>query len=255
MMDKALNRGRFGGWTKMEETFNLVTGILLLGAVLIVPPLITVLNILDLRREKHTKVHLLITVIWGTCCWALLYIAVSILDVYEPYDKAIPVFGMHEPFSSYYMPSLYYFATVGFAGLLFIGLFQKLRAPLLKTFCIGAVYILNGLSLLMCIQLLPMLFHHPIILALFYLYHFNILAVSAVNIKITLHRQGKNKLKTLAIAAAFAAVTAFLMEFSLSFTSQGFRGMPRVFTQTSDWTFSRQTSPEPFNVTREQWDD
>ncbi|MBQ6554037.1 MAG: hypothetical protein IJL89_02285 [Firmicutes bacterium] len=239
----------------MEEIFNRVTAILLLGGVLILPPLLTVLNVLDLRRERHTKAHLLVTVVWGTCCWILLYIVVSIMDAYQPYNKAIPVFGMHEPFSTYYLPSLYYFAAVGFAGLLFIGLFQKLRAPLLKTFCIGAVYILNGLSALICIQLFPMLFHHPIALGMFYLYHFNILVVSVVNIKTALRGQDGKKIKTLILACVFAVLTALFMECSLSFTSQGFRGLPRVFTQTSDWTFSRQTSPEPYNVTREQWDD
>ncbi|MBR6400796.1 MAG: hypothetical protein IKS17_06190 [Firmicutes bacterium] len=107
----------------------------------------------------------------------------------------------------------------------------------------------------MCVQLAPMIFHHPIALCLFYAYHFNIFVLSASNIWQTI--KGMERFRGLAVlaSATSAAVTAFLLCTALSFTGQGFRGLPKVFTQTSDRTLSRQVSPPSYEMSRERWMD
>ena len=245
--------------TIWEEVVDIIFIFIIAVGFGILPLCLTVLNIIDLknafsRKEKHTQFHLTVTVIWGAVCYWILYLLMSITDVYSPFDEAIPSFGMHEPFSSYYMLSLVLFAAVGFCGLLVVGLFkEKINLPI-KIICLGFIFILNGLSFAMCIQWLGMIFHHPIALCLFVLYHFNLFILSIIDMIIVL--RGINKKRRLLFAACAAAfVSTAVIEILLSLTGQGLRGPVQVFTQTADWTFSQCTSPPSLNISREHWGD
>lgn len=256
----------------LAGAFRFIAVPLILVFIFCLPAVLTVLNIIHLfLRDAQTrmadKIDSMIFIIGPILTW-LLY---KIWDapywseaLYLPLSGSILDTDFHEPFSREYLTVFIVWSVVGWCGFMLLRFVKKLP-PLLAVLSLGGVYI--GCIFCVCwmVQILPYGFDHAAVLPIeglcMCLFPFNYLLSSIRLIRILITRERKleeeqNKpvlsgIGRLLMDCRKWPLFAFVAMFPLLGICLGilflFGQQPgdvaKLFTDTSDWFFSKQLSP------------
>lgn len=244
--------------------YDILTMIFFIAAA-IVPIIITVMNIIRIRKKKVSFIFEIISFITGMALVALVY------GLLEPtnYKYALnaevgPAF--HEAFSCYHLTTLVVLLLVGILTYFILKFYKKGFPPILEAILISGVLVGSVISGIVIIQL-SAAFGADLITAVFilyiYLFFFNyFLLVINLLIKITKEKaatQTKIEYKNafLQVCSRFlvkgsnmiiGAVVLmlpllFILILLLTLFGQQPDSIIKVFTQTSDWLLSSKISP------------
>ena len=246
-------------------------------ALIILPIVLSVWNIVNcfIKKVISERISSSLTLIMGFILY-MLYSALR-FDMAGDWYVSVYSFEKHYTISSEYLICIILVMIVGTAGfgvLLFSN--AKKLPPLVSAFAIGAVLLLNVFLIFYAIQIfknapidLPIELSKTSTMDLYlYLYHVNILIISAIAIKRHLKQQleilkdegiadGKKEFfkklygfmstvegYTTVIFIAFFFIIAVL-EIVFIILGKGPDGAIKAFTDTADWTFSKQIPPPP----------
>lgn len=267
-------RKHFGSWkgmlTFMEKVIEYMAEtagvVFLLVYAVALPAALTLWNVYHLLagKRRHPRIALLLTVGVGLVDYGLLF---SLMwNTAGDYDRQIYNIQVHNPIASDYCLSFALPVVLGFAGLLVLGLapVRKL-SPLVSAIATAWVVLGNILGGIFAAQIWSWE-EIPEILWL-YLFHFNMLLLSATHIRWVMAGQveilkEKNALfrhgwmvKLYPLISAVSHMRAFyflmlfpvagILEVILMLFGQGAGGVVKAFTMTADWNFSTQVPPPP----------
>ena len=255
---------------KMElfwEHPQIIFGYLIMFLIVFgIPGGLTLWNIINcfVKNPKFEKAVSTITVIVGGFFYLIL---LAIFNVRGEWYEPIYPDELHSPISSEYFPALFFPLLIGFAGYIVLLYFRADRlSPLFSVFLIANLILLNIIQIAVAVQLFKNANRN--IGLLFYVYHFNILLLSARVIVKHMKDQvayyktredqmsGHSKFKWLYFKAVKLSSYAFplllmlffivaLLEIFFVLAGQGLDAPVKAFTDTADWTFSKQIPPPP----------
>ncbi len=234
-----------------------------------IPASLTIVNLICCFKNKPVleKVSAVITILLGGFMYLILIAGIYSLsgEWYEP----IYEFEYHYFISGKYAFSIIipaFLGLIAYFWLLFTGSGKK--PPLVEASAVALVLILNIINIAVAIQIGKNVEESFPVTLLFYVYHFNIvtLSVRAVTKRLKEHlknyeereeeidRHGNiskvyRPLKVICryafpvLIALFVIICIFEIIFLL--TSQGLDAPVKAFTDTADWTFSKQIPPPP----------
>lgn len=226
-----------------------------------VPFFLTVWNIKNFIRPKRVKLPAWLTVFIGAVLYFLLYGLV--FDTTGDWYEAVFPQQLHNSISSEYAWTVILPVVLGFAGLLtLISVKAEKLPPLLSAICIAAVAVMNVVQTVFAFQIMGRV--HDIGLML-YVYHFNIFVLSISAVKDHLAQQTellanpneneqnrswlRRKIKKISQynILIFACLFLFIAVLEIIFilSGQGADAAIKAFTDTADWTFSKQIPPPP----------
>lgn len=259
---------------QMLHADDLFTYGLIIIIAFLIPGTLTIMNLRNLctQTTKAANTLSLATLIVGGIDYLLL-LSFS-FDPAGEWNEAVFHYQTHYPISSNFSISVELPIILGVTCLLLL-LFLKPEtlSPIASAAMIAGIFLLNVFQLLMAIQISKQIFetNDPMTLLLhmlFYVYHFNILFISCIAIK----KQIKYQLKffeSLPNTSAQSKLTIFLytyinniykysglifvcffviialLEVIFILIGQGADGPVKAFTDTADWTFSKQIPPPP----------
>ncbi len=246
--------------------------IIALGA----PVVLSIMNIICFCSNKVTprfyRASSTLTVFVGGFLYLMLY-GVG-FDPGGDWYEQVYTFQTHYSVSTDYMPTLIILALVGLVGYftLLFGSAEKLP-PLVSVFSVAAVIMINVLHIAHAIQISNSVFikggHVPgEMFLLFYVYHANLILISATTVRkhiremlIVAKNKGMDesdnvkyrwiysKMTTVSHYTLIVFVALFILiailEIIFVLCGQGFDAPIKAFTDTADWTFSKQTPPPP----------
>lgn len=238
----------------------------------IVPGILTILNLYNLcsKTPKWVVKASLLTLIIGGIDYLLL-----LSMQFEPTGEWYEVIydnQLHNLISGRYEFSISLPLSLGVIGLFIILLSKPDKLPpILSASSIGSILILNIVQIAIGVQISNQVFKSgelSVFNFLFYVFHFNILVISSTAIKKQLQYQ-LHFYGTLPVTSAKSRFTNFLytklnniykysglvflcflalvalMEVVFILIGQGADGPIKAFTDTADWTFSKQIPPPP----------
>ncbi len=241
----------------------------IIGYFIGVPILLTILNSFNLCVKKTflPGIGAFLTVFLGLIDYVLFFI-LNFDPVGEWYEAGYTG-QFHNLISGQYEISLVIPLIVGCVGLFMLLIFKPEKlSPIISALSIASVLILNVIQIFIAIQMSNNLYYAGLFWFMFYVYHFNILIISAIAIKKQIGYQLKFY-KSLPVTSVKSKLTNFLyskinniykysgfvflcllfvvalMEIVFILIGQGADGPIKAFTDTADWTFSRQTPPPP----------
>lgn len=241
----------------------------IIGYFIGVPILLTILNSFNLCVKKTflPGIGAFLTVFLGLIDYVLFFI-LNFDPVGEWYEAGYTG-QFHNLISGQYEISLVIPLIVGCVGLFILLIFKPEKlSPIISALSIASVLILNVIQIFIAIQMSNNLYYAGLFWFMFYVYHFNILMISAIAIKKQIGYQLKFY-KSLPVTSVKSKLTNFLyskinniykysgfvflcllfvvalMEIVFILIGQGADGPIKAFTDTADWTFSRQTPPPP----------
>lgn len=256
----------------------LIEGILIWGIIIIIafgiPGVLTIWNLYNLcgKKQKYTNRIALTTLIVGFLDYLFLF-AIQLETAGEWYEQ-VNYMQVHNSISGAYEISFTVPILVGMCGLLILLFASPERlSPALSALAVASVVLLNVFQIAYSIQISKQIFHdlyklEVVINVLFYVYHFNILVISAIALK----KQMKYQLdfyRALPETATKGGLTGYLyktinniyrysglvvlcfillvavLEIIFILIGQGADGPIKAFTDTADWTFSKQIPPPP----------
>lgn len=246
----------------------------LIWALLSIPPwVLTALNLWNLFAECSGKRKL------APRSFAGLSLGIGAVEYFlllcaefdysgKDYDQATYVFQTHNLIDSAHALSFWLPVLVGVVGLvLLLWCRPEQLSPLVSAGAVAGVLVGNIMQILLAVQIAEQIDFHNFLDWYFYLYHGNLLLLSAMGIR--RHIAGQTRLlrerqtvfrrrwllrlyqfleKTSHFRlAAFLLVLplAAVLEIVLILCGQGVDGTVQAFTQTADWTFSQQLPPPP----------
>lgn len=246
----------------------------LIWALLLIPPwVLTALNLWNLFAECSGKRKL------APRSFAGLSLGIGAVEYFlllcaefdysgKDYDQATYAFQTHNLIDSAHALSFWLPVLVGVVGLvLLLWCRPEQLPPLVSAGAVAGVLVGNIMQILLAAQLTEQIDFHNFLDWYFYLYHGNLLLLSAMGIH--RHIAGQTRLlrerqtvfrrrwvlrlyqfleKTSHFRlAAFLLVLplAAVLEIVLILCGQGADGTVQAFTQTADWTFSQQLPPPP----------
>lgn len=246
----------------------------LIWALLLIPPwVLTALNLWNLFAECSGKRKL------APRSFAGLSLGIGAVEYFlllcaefdysgKDYDQATYAFQTHNLIDSAHALSFWLPVLVGVVGLvLLLWCRPEQLPPLVSAGAVAGVLVGNIMQILLAAQLTEQIDFHNFLDWYFYLYHGNLLLLSAMGIR--RHIAGQTRLlrerqtvfrrrwvlqlyqfleKTSHFRlAAFLLVLplAAVLEIVLILCGQGADGTVQAFTQTADWTFSQQLPPPP----------
>lgn len=251
----------------------LMYGLIIVFAILI-PGTLTIMNFRNLccQKQKAVNIFSLVTLIVGGIEYFLL-----LCFSFEPageWNEAVYNFQTHYPISGDFGISVDLPVIVGITCLLLLLFIKPERLPpIASASMVAGIIILNVLQIFMAIQISKQILETKDIMTLllymlFYVYHFNILIISCIAIKKQIKYQLKfygslpdtsvqtkftnllyvqinniYKYSGLIFLCLFAIVA--LLEVIFIIIGQGADGPVKAFTDTADWTFSKQIPPPP----------
>ncbi len=254
--------------SSLEEIFQLFIGYAIIIIVVgLIPGGFTVWNIVNCIKEKRIgrMISGTLTIFIGGFFYLLLFVA--LFDTAGEWNVPVYQGQYHYMISSEYSPFIFLPGMYGFAGF-FALLYWKPEkmAPLASVLSIAAVIILNVINIAWALQLFCNMTDWSVIC--FYAYHLNILLLSADVIRTHMKNQAKylsskkeefadrknlwwlymkvTKVSQYALPvfmALFLIVAAF--EIFAILAGQGADAPIKAFTDTADWTFSKQIPPPP----------
>lgn len=235
----------------------------------VIPGGLTIRNIMNciVKRPKNEKAFAILTIVIGGFFYGLLLSFMQIGgDWYEP----IYPDQLHSPLSSEYAPALFIPIAIGIMGYFVLLFTESSRIPpLASVFLIANIILLNVIQIVFSIQLFKVVStQYQYIGLLYYVYHFNILLLSTrvvvkhMKEQVELYKSREHEMedhprvKWLYINAAKLSGFAFpillmlffivaLLEIFFVLAGQGLDAPVKVFTDTADWTFSKQIPPPP----------
>lgn len=240
----------------------------------IMPTALTIWNIVNLFVKKAflPSISALLTVFIGLLDYVLLF-AIMFDPVGEWYEAGYTG-QFHNLISGQYEISIVIPMLIGLLGLFALLIFKPEKlSPVISALSIAGTIILNVVQIMIAIQISEQILNGIEGAAisidyLYYVYHFNILVISAIAIKKQIGYQ-LNFYKKLPSTSVKSKLTIFLyskinniykysgfvflcllfvvalMEIVFILIGQGADGPIKAFTDTADWTFSRQTPPPP----------
>ena len=231
----------------------------------VIPGTLTVWNLYNCiaKQPKKEKLISCLTIFLGAFFYLLLYI-ISFDTAGEWYEQ-IKNGQYHNSISSAY-DGILWIALLGFVGY-FVLLFFRVEKlpPLVSVISISMVILLNVFQITYAVQLSKNIND---VTYLLYVYHFNILILSARVIYLTMTQQieiFKNRtaeieehkgfkkfyemMNNLSKYTIFVFVILFfiiaIIEIIFVIAGQGLDAPIKAFTDTADWTFSKQIPPPP----------
>lgn len=254
-------------------------GLMILGAIALVTPVgLTIWNIYNLfaKKPKQEAIAFWMTVIIGGFLYILLY------DVaFNPagdWWEVIEVTQTHYSISTHYVLGIALPALVGFAGLVvLVCVKSEKKPPLVSAFSVASVILLNIVQIVYAVQISKSVLDDSFYLLFFYVYHFNIfiLSVSAVKkqmnqqlqiFKQMYHREERDVLpksmnsfmnwlylsvNNISRYSGLIFICFFfliaILEIIFILAGQGADAPIKAFTDTADWTFSKQIPPPPID--------
>ncbi len=231
----------------------------------VIPGTLTVWNLYNCiaKQPKKEKLISCLTIFLGAFFYLLLF-AISFDTAGEWYEQ-IKSAQYHNSISSAY-DGILWIALLGFVGY-FVLLFVKAEKlpPLVSVISISLVMLLNVLQITYALQLSKNISGGTYLL---YVYHFNILLLSARVIHLNMKQQIEifqnrtaeieehkgfkkfyEKINNLSKYTIFVFVILFFIiafiEIIFVIAGQGVDAPIKAFTDTADWTFSKQTPPPP----------
>ena len=253
----------------MDIVDNLHKGIVfivLFFFAICIPLGLTIWNIINLFKGSHKSrvVACVLTVVIGGFMYLVL---LGLFDINGEWYEPIYPDQLHTPISGEQFWIVLFVLFFGFIGLFTLIMGDpKKQPPLITVFATAFVIIMNIASAAFALQLLKNFFF--VFHLLFYVYHFNILLISADAVRRSLKEQaeylssreedfGHNKnlfwlfMKvkkasqySLPIVMALFLIVAAL-EILAVLAGQGLDAPIKLFTDTADWTFSQQIPPPP----------
>lgn len=251
----------------------LVYGLIIVVAILI-PGALTIMNFRNLccQRQKAVNILSLVTLIVGGIDYFLL-LCFS-FDPAGEWNEAVFNSQTHYPISGNFGISVDIPVIVGVTCLLLLLFFKPEKlSPIASASMVAGIFILNVLQLFMGIQISKQIFDTKDLMTLllrllFYVYHFNILIISCIAIKKQIKYQLKfyeslpdTSVKTKFTNLLYAQINNIykysgliflclfvmiaLLEVIFIIIGQGADGRVKAFTDTADWTFSKQIPPPP----------
>ena len=241
-------------------------GLVVFFIAVMIPLTFTVWNIINcFKNSKNNRIAAgFLTIGIGGIMYLMLMAFFNING--EWYEPIYPD-QLHTPISGEQFWIVLFVLFFGFIGLFTLIMGDpKKQPPLVTVFATAFVIIMNIASAVFAIQLLKNFFF--VFDLLFYVYHFNILLISADAVRRSLKEQaeylssreedfGHNKnlfwlfMKvkkasqySLPIVMALFLIVAAL-EILAVLAGQGLDAPIKLFTDTADWTFSRQIPPPP----------
>lgn len=246
----------------------------LIWALILIPPwVLTALNFWNLFAECSGKRKL------APRSFAGLSLGIGAVEYFlllcaefdysgKDYDQAVYTVQVHNLIDSAHALSFWLPFLAGIIGLvLLLWCRPEQLSPLVSAGAVAGVLLGNVMQILLAVQLTEQIDFHNFLDWYFYLYHGNLLLLSAMGIR--RHIAGQTKLlqerqtvfrrhwllrlyqfleKTSHFRlAAFLLVLplAAVLEVILILCGQGVDGTVQAFTQTADWTFSQQLPPPP----------
>ena len=231
----------------------------------VIPGTLTIWNIYNCFSKKPRREKLIssITILLGAVFYMLLFL--FCFEESGDWNEQVNVRQLHYSISSEYK-GIYWIVFLGFIGY-FILLFFKANKlpPLVSAISISMVIILNVLQIAYAIQIAKNVDDIEWIL---YIYHFNILLLSARVIylhmmqqieifkdrttKMEEHKGFKrfyDYINNLSKYSFFLFIILFfvvaIIEIIFVIAGQGIDAPIKAFTDTADWTFSKQIPPPP----------
>lgn len=244
----------------------------------ILPAVLSVWNIVNcfINKDVSERLSSSLTLIMGFILY-LLYFAFR-FEIAGDWYVQINTMQYHKPLSSEYLICIILVMIVGTAGfgvLLFSN--AKKLPPLISASAIGAVILLNVFQIFYAVQIyknadiklppkdLDDIWTPDLYL---YLYHFNVLLISALAVKRHLTQQLKvlkeegienykntfikNLYHFMSNIAGYSTIIFVALFFIIAvleivfvILGKGFNGSVKAFTDTADWTFSKQIPPPP----------
>ncbi len=240
---------------------------LVLWYFFVIPGLLTIWNLYNLCAKKAfvPSISAVITVFFGLLDYVLLYVIT--FDPAGEWYEAVYTNQVHNLISGQYEISLVIPLSIGLLGLFTLLIFKAEKlSPIISALSIAGIVILNIIQILIAIQISNQLFELTFLDSMFYVYHFNILVISATAIKKQIRYQlcFYRNLPVTSIKSKFANflykkinniykysglvficlfMLVALMEIVFILIGQGEDGPIKAFTDTADWTFSQQTPP------------
>lgn len=254
--------------------FNVAFILIMVGFIaFVIPGVFTLWNVYNLfsKKAKGEVPALWLTILIGGVLYFLLYS--FYFDSAGDWYEAVNVAQTHYAISTQHQLGIILPIFVGVIGLtILICVDTKKLPPLVSAFSVASVVLLNVVQIAFAIQISKNVLHEnmDVFGLLFYVYHFNIfiLSVSAVRKQIkqqlemyrhmNSHEDGNkhsfasslySKINrftnnTVLIFAGFFFLIAML-EIIFILVGQGADATIKAFTDTADWTFSKQIPPPP----------
>lgn len=240
--------------------------ILIFGIVaFVIPGILTIWNIYNCFSNRHRKEKLIssMTILLGGFLYLLLFV-ISFEEAGDWHEQ-VNVMQYHYSISSQYS-GIYWIVLLGFIGYFVLLFFSaKKLPPLVSAISISLVILLNVIQIAYAIQIAKNIDDIELIL---YVYHFNIMLLSTRVIylhmiqqieifkertaEMEVHRGFKRFYKyidSLSKYSFFLFVILFfviaIIEIIFVLAGQGIDAPIKAFTDTADWTFSKQTPPPP----------
>ena len=244
----------------------LMAGILPLMAlvVLLLPPVLTVLNLYNLFSKKNVCKDIadIATLVAGiSFTWFLYKVLWNPIDwMYPLYDGSRELINLHAPVASWLEKNLLAAGAVALLGYCLLRFLPDKLPPLISVFCLAACYLGCGLGGVWCVQLFSNLWTEALVWYLCLLpLNFIFLTISLVKGMVADLSQREEEFPGLENCArllesskgwpalAFVLLWGLLgvLVMILTLFGQPPDALVKAFTQTSDWTFSQQVSPPP----------
>ena len=231
-----------------------------------IPGFFTAWNIGNLfgKKVQGKKTISTLTILVGGILYLMLF---SLFNTAGDWYEAVYPDQLHYTMSSEYSAFFDFPVLFGLIGLfLLLYMNPQKMPPLVSVFSIASVILLNILSVVYAIQLSGNTLSYLQIC--FYVYHFNILLVSVIAVrehmkaqaaylssKVEEFKDRKNllwlymkvtKVSQYALPVFMAVfILAGLLEIYAVLEGQGVDAPVKLFTDTADWTFSKQIPPPP----------
>lgn len=227
------------------------------------PLSLTIWNIYNCLSEKPKNEKLIssLTMLIGGILYILFHLT---FNMYGNWDKQIYFQQIHYSLSTEYLGILW-IAAIGFIAyfvLLYVASWKI--PPLLSAFLIAFLILLNIIQLAYAIQISKNVEWQFCVI---YLYNFNILLLSArvvykqmreqvEHLRDRIPKEGHNKFKwlynkidSITTFTIFVFIVLFfvvaVLEIIFVLAGQGLDAPIKAFTETADWTFSKQIPPPP----------
>ena len=247
--------------------------LLLIGVFFICVTLVlTCVNIVSFCSKrlsvKAIRISSTLTVFVGGFFYLLLFVIG--FNISDDWYEAIYPDQLHQSISSEYMPAIAILSVVGLVGYftLLLGSAEKLP-PLVSVFCVAAVIMVNIPQIAHAVQISnnvrDVSLDGPILL---YVYHANLLLISATTLRkhiremlLVAKSKGMDESENVKYRRIYAMMTKFskysllvfvalfiliaVLEIIFVLLGQGFDAPIKAFTDTADWTFSKQIPPPP----------
>lgn len=247
---------------------------LIIVLVIVIPGTLTIMNFRNLccKKQKAVKEISLTTLIVGGIDYFLL-LCFS-FDPAGEWNEAVYDSQLHYPISGNFGISVELPVILGVACLLLLLYLKPEKlSPIASASMVAGVFILNVIQIFMAIQISNQIFETKELMSrlfylLFYVYHFNILLISCIAIKKQikyqlkfyeslpdtsekskftnlLYAQINNIYKYSGLIFLCLLLLISLLEVIFIIIGQGADGPVKAFTDTADWTFSKQIPPPP----------